>query len=399
MLAGSGAALLLSALGIWIYRGRITPPQQITAAPAVTSQTNIPATSPKVQANPKPESGSADTSGDRLFWTSINSSNDPRVFHEYLSRYPNGEFASLAKMKLKPRSVSEQPAPSGPRPGETRRNPRDGLQYVWIPPGSFQMGCSPGDTECGAEELPRHPVRLSHGFWLGQTEVTVEAWSHYAHAGSREMPPEPMEDSFALNPGWAERNFPICNLDWNDAHSYCTWAGGRLPTEAEWEYAARAGSTQARYGPPDEIAWYANNSGKQYVDFSALRVDDKVIQERRIKNENRMHPVATKRPNALGLYDMLGNVNEWINDWVYYFPGAGNLDPYYKESPEVDPTGPDNSPNGPNSPHFRTFRGAAYPHDARGVRVSSRGARFGANGRAVRTGCRCALDQIPGGSK
>lgn len=113
-------------------------------------------------------------------------------------------------------------------------NPIDGLRYVWIPPGSFRMGCSSGDAECGDEERPAHPVRLSRGFWLGVTEVTVEAWSRFAKQSSRDMPPEPKEGSVALNPGWAEQRLPIVNISWEDSKSYgCDYFSTTLHLPAE----------------------------------------------------------------------------------------------------------------------------------------------------------------------
>jgi formylglycine-generating enzyme required for sulfatase activity/Flp pilus assembly protein TadD/tRNA A-37 threonylcarbamoyl transferase component Bud32 len=176
---------------------------------------------------------------------------------------------------------------SAPAIGTLRENPKDGLKYVWIPPGSFQMGCSPGDSECDGSEKPSNQVTIAGGFWLGQTEATVGAYKRFVGQTGNVMPAAPPD----LNRGWGNDQMPMVNVSWNDAQAYCAWAGSRLPTEAEWEYAARGGNTQARYGLIDEVAWFGKNSGGQ------------------------THPVGEKRPNVFGLYDMLGNVWEWVNDW------------------------------------------------------------------------------------
>jgi formylglycine-generating enzyme required for sulfatase activity len=221
---------------------------------------------------------------------------------------------------------------AGPAPGTVRENPKDGLKYVWIPPGTFQMGCSPGDSECQAPENPSHRVTISKGLWLGQTEVTVGAYKRFARETGRGMPPELAFKKRALNPGWSNDQMPIANVTWNDAEAYCRWAGGRLPTEAEWEYAARAGSTAARYGALDDVAWYANNSDRG------------------------THEVSQKRPNAFNLYDMLGNVWEWVSDWY----------DYYQASPARDPSGP-------GSGQFHVLRGGSwYFCGPARVRVSGR---------------------------
>jgi formylglycine-generating enzyme required for sulfatase activity len=216
-------------------------------------------------------------------------------------------------------------AGGGPANVTVKENPKDGLNYVWIPAGTFLMGCSPGDRECKEDEKPSHRVTISAGFWMGQIEVTVKAYRKFAaETGMRVEFEDP------------EINLPTATFDssWYTASDYCGWAGGRLPTEAEWEYAARGGSTQKRYGELDEIAWY-------------------------FKNSNRLvHEGALKKPNAFGLYDMLGNVWEWVNDW--YDPD------YYRHSPEIDP-------QGPSTGQRRVLRGGSWDYDAAVVRVSDRG--------------------------
>jgi formylglycine-generating enzyme required for sulfatase activity len=271
----------------------------------------------------------------------------------------------------------EEPSPDIVR--ATKVNPKDGLKYVWIPPGTFMMGCSPGDTECFDDEKPPHKVTITKGFWLGQTEVTVGAYKRFALATGRQMPPEPNFNGRPLNPWWGNEAMPIVEATWDDAQAYCSWAGGRLPTEAEWEYAARAGSTAARYGDLDEIAWYADNSGRERLDSAKLALDEiawcadnsgrerldtaklakeiATFQYRLYENGNGMHEVGQKRANGFGLYDMLGNVWEWVNDW---HDGR-----YYKSSPSQDPAGP-------TSGHERVIRGGSWNLDSRFIRVSER---------------------------
>ena len=216
----------------------------------------------------------------------------------------------------------------GPSTGQVRVNPKDGFKYVWIAPGTFTMGCSPGDNECFDVEKPAHPVTITKGFWMGQTPVTVGAYQRFASATGRQMPPAP-----DFNNGWSNENMPVVMVTWDDAQAYCGWMGGRLPTEAEWEYAARGGNTEARYGPIDEIAWYDLNSGSQ------------------------THDVAQKGPNGFGLYDMLGNVLEWVGDWYD--------EHYYQGSPSQDPQGPAGG-------QARLLRGGSWGNGPRLVRVSMR---------------------------
>ncbi|HMD31038.1 MAG TPA: SUMF1/EgtB/PvdO family nonheme iron enzyme [Candidatus Acidoferrales bacterium] len=259
----------------------------------------------------------------------------------------------------------------GPPAGAIRTNPTDGLEYVWVPPGTYMMGCSSGDVECREEEKPAHLVIISRGFWIGRTEVTVAAAEHYVLSRNLQMPSAPY-----FNPNWSDRNMPMVGASWYDAQTYCQWAGGRLPTEAEWEYAARGGNTSARYGPPDEIAWYVENSGRKPIDPSRMSIPDEATFEKLMqKNGNGTHEVAQKRANALGLYDVLGNAAEWVNDWF-----APN---YYQNSPAQDPSGP-------SSGQTRVRRGAAWFGNVNFVRFSSR---IGTNPeeRTINNGFRCVL--------
>ncbi len=177
-----------------------------------------------------------------------------------------------------------------------------------------------------------------------------------------------------------EDDHPVINVTWDDARAYCLWAGGRLPTEAEWEYAARAGSEQTRNGPLEEIAWYADNSGRARLDGTRLFLtDQKNYWKKLAENGSRTHPVGGKRPNAWGLYDTLGNVWEWCADWY-----AAD---YYQSSPERDPQGPERG-------EYRLLRGGAWVSWPRDVRVSMRYHWLRPVGRDDGVGFRCVLKAI-----
>ena len=224
--------------------------------------------------------------------------------------------------------------PSGaPTAGEIRTNPKDQLPYVFIPPGTFRMGCaSAADGDCDADEKPAHDVRITKGFWMGQTEVTTAAYKRFASATGKSMPAEPEYPAGKkLNPGWNSNNLPMTMVSWTDAKDYCAWVGLGLPSEAEWEYAARAGTSGAHYGALDDIAWYAKNAGGS------------------------PNAVGQKTANAFKLHDMLGNVSEWTSDWY--------KDSYPAESLLIDPAGP---PGGES----RVWRGGSAPSSS--VRASQR---------------------------
>ncbi len=265
-------------------------------------------------------------------------------------------------------------------------NPRDGQVYVWIPPGTFFMGCSPDDKGCQnmmpfANEKPRHLVIISKGFWMGKTEITVQAYRKYAQSTGRKGPtelvlaaPERFQDKDFPN----SDSHPMAYVTWQDAVKYCEWAGGRLPTEAEWEYAVRAGSNESRYDNLNEIAWYADNSGDSIINSSEL--GDRQIRNQKLKNnKNNTHPVGSKTPNDFGIYDMLGNVSEYCSDWYD--------EDYYQISSKLDPKGPPGF-------EFRVIRGGDFRERPLGVRVSHR-AYMLLDHRFNNIGFRCVLDSIP----
>jgi formylglycine-generating enzyme required for sulfatase activity len=268
----------------------------------------------------------------------------------------------------------------GAKKGDVRVNSKDGLKYVWIPSGTFTMGCSPGDNECYDFEKPPHQIAIPEGFWLGQTEVTVGAFKRFVQALGGQMPPEPALDGRPLNPGWGDDSLPMVDVSWNDANTYCQWVGGRLPTETEWEYAARAGSTAARYDDLDQIAWYADNSGHDRLDSSTMsrKEDEAAYQKSLNENGNGPHDVAGKRANDFGLFDTLGNTWEWVYDWW-----DTNI---YKNSPTQDF-------GGPQSGVDRVLRGGSWMARPRDLRVSLR-SRRNPGDRDSDLGFRCAADSM-----
>jgi formylglycine-generating enzyme required for sulfatase activity len=199
-------------------------------------------------------------------------------------------------------AVAQSPNASKPAPGGLK-NPTQ-IEFVKIAPGEFMMGCVEGDKDCLEDEVPRHRVRLTKAFELGKYEVTQAQWE--AVMGPDTNPSEtrgPKNPVDSVNKAEIHAFLDKLNAQ-NDGYKY------RLPTEAEWEYAAGAGAPAIPRASLGDYAWFADNS------------------------DDESHPVGLKKPNAWGLYDMFGNVREWVDDRAAYYD--------YTPLPElsVDPKGP-----------------------------------------------------------
>lgn len=205
------------------------------------------------------------------------------------------------------------------------------IPFIKIAAGCFEMGGDRDAKETPSVELPKHKVCITKDFYLGETEVTQTQWAAV-------MGTNPSKFNVGVH--------PVERVTWDDTQAFIKRlnerAGGivyRLPTEAEWEYAARAGSnSQYSFGNSDsalpQYAWYGNEG-----------------------YGGRTSPVRYKKPNAWGLYDMHGNVWEWVQDWYG--------DTYYANSPERDPQGPETG-------KYRVFRGGSWVAKSANLRSSIR---------------------------
>jgi formylglycine-generating enzyme required for sulfatase activity len=226
-------------------------------------------------------------------------------------------------------AISVMVSPRPPTPSD--------LDIAWerIAPGSFMMGSDRG----APSTQPPHKVEISTAFDMSAHEITVGQFRKFVEATGYRTDAERLGGAWRAgdslrtpgltwrNPGFEQTDeHPVVCVSWNDARAFAEWMGARLPTEAEWEYAARADVTAPKLpGDWDETTWYAGNA------------------------EGTTHPVGQKAPNDWGLYDVQGNAWEWVQDW--YSPD------YYENSPATDPKGPE-------SGELRVCRGGSWHDDA-----------------------------------
>jgi formylglycine-generating enzyme required for sulfatase activity len=274
------------------------------------------------------------------------------------------------------RCVREAPAPAPiPKAPDSAAPPRATVaDYVLVPPGAFEMGCVASDRECQPDEKPSRHVEISRGVWLGRTEVTVGAFREFVSATGYRTTAESDGWSLAFDgrslkkkegvswrsPGFEQADsHPVVHVSWYDATAFCAWTGGRLPTEAEWERAARGDR------PPTKYLW--GDGGEPLVGgVKQANVADQSLKVlhpnlKTIPGYDDGHPftapVATFAPNGLSLHDTAGNVAEWCAD--------SYDEKYYSLSIDRDPVGP---PFGQE----RMIRGGSWLDDASNLRASYR---------------------------
>jgi sulfatase modifying factor 1 len=308
--------------------------------------------------------------------------------------------ALLALPVGNPVAAAKTPAPSARR---EYRVPWLGLDLAPISPGQFLMGSPDGEPGHHANEAPLTTVSITHAFWLGRYEVTQRQWSLLMHTSLADQARFALDDDALYLLGGKERTIrerigltkasrvseaignvvpdvPIYWVNWDEAVAFCRRLTAqehrlghlprgyvyRLPTEAEWEYAARAGTTEATYAGPiailgernapalDAIAWYSGNSSVGYsgkgwptADWTEKQYPGGTAGPRRI---------GTRQPNPWHLYDMLGNVNEWVADWYGDHLRGGTV----------------RDPVGAASGTMRVIRGGSWFNAARGERSADR---------------------------
>ncbi len=210
--------------------------------------------------------------------------------------------------------------PSSNVPMDTKVSTVDGMTQVYIPKGEFIMG---DNGNPNLKEYPEHPIYLD-AFWMDKYEVSNAMYEKCVKSGKC-FEPVPRLNPFYGK--WAYRNLPVVYVNWYAAEMYCAWAGRRLPTEAEWEKAARG--TDARYFP-----WGNSKANPRLANFSETMFLESLPVTR--------YPLGA---SPYGVLNMAGNVREWVADWF------GNR--YYFESPHENPTGPETGTE-------RSLRGGAY---------------------------------------
>jgi len=262
---------------------------------------------------------------------------------KWLSRLRRNTTAYVASLDLF--------APSPVLPANATVSPADGMLMVYIPAGDFIMG---SNDELDPKSTPEHAVYLD-AYWMDRTEVTNAMYLKCIHAGQCVAPVAEDTNPYLENPFYGD--YPVTYTRWGDAEDYCSWAGRRLPTEAEWEKAGRG--TDGRLYP-----W-----GNEQPNTGLLNYDD---------NLGGPLPVARYPSGAspYGVLNMAGNVREWVNDWY-----RSN---YYENAPS-------NNPAGPLDGFAKVLRGGSFLDTDRQIRIFNRFGHYPDSPGSDR-GFRCAMN-------
>ena len=254
-------------------------------------------------------------------------------------------------------------SPCGLLGADSSLSGKDGAPMVLIPAGSFPMGVPPGERDGGRDEYPRHEVHLDD-YYIDTYEVTNGRYLEFVKATGHRVPQNPKNPTRNLWQGdtipESLTDRPVVNVDWADADAYCRWAERRLPTEAEWEKAAK-GNHDWRF------PWGNVEPTAKHLNYNQKWIGEKTLM-----------PVGSYEAgrSPYGVYDMAGNVWEWVNDW--YDPQ------YYEKSPAKNPPGP-------NGGRGKVLRSSGWQVETPLVRIFTR-VESDPTIRNESTGFRCARD-------
>lgn len=376
-----------------------------TAEELLQSLSGTTTTTPKLAAAPKTPPPSPSSAAEDIAWEFTEEANTRAGYERFLTKFPNGHFASAARQHLATfeaddtawEFASHHPSASSlekylkkfPHGQHTataknklaeikaeasRKSALFDKDMVFVKGGTFLMG-SPATEVDRKEHEHQHEVEVSD-FYIGKYAVTLEAFAKFIEATGYQTDADKTGTSRMYTPHWedvkgvnwkcdtkgnprpvSEYNHPVLHVSWNDAIAYCQWLSEqsgktfRLPTEAEWEYAARGGGQGSLFGNGKNVA------DPKEINFSGSEANKKLYSIAGLYRGNTVPVGSLNCPNALGLHDMSGNIYEWCADWYGAY--------YYQKSPRKNPSGPESGSD-------RVVRGGSWYYGPKYCRLANR---------------------------